>query len=260
MRLDQALVHRGLVETRNKAGRRIAGGDVLLNGVTELKPSTLVADRDNLEVRGGADFVGRGAVKLLAAVDHWGIDPGGRRCLDLGASTGGFSEVLLMRGASHVVALDVGHGQLHPTLVADDRVLVVEGVNARDATKKGWSELGIYGVSLVVADLSFISLTQVIPAVVETLGPVEWVALLKPQFEVGRERLSQGIAKEADAHQTAIEAVVAVAEAAGLYLWGLMSSPITGEAGNREYLCWFGPTSRENQTQWSLDIHSLTHS
>ena len=260
MRLDRALVHRGLVESRTKAGRRIGAGDVLLNGAVEVKPATQVADQDRLDVRGGADFVGRGALKLQAALDHWGINPAGRRCLDLGASTGGFSEVLLMRGASHVVALDVGHGQLHPRLVADDRVLVVEGVNARDATKKVWSEIGINGVSLVVADLSFISLTHIIPPVVDALGPVEWVALLKPQFEVGRERLSQGIAKEADTHQSAIEAVVDVAKDAGLYLWGLMHSPITGEAGNREYLCWFGPTRRANQTQWNLDIHTLTHS
>ena len=259
-RLDQALVSRGLVGSRTKAQRRIAQGDVLVNDVTIDKPATPVGEGDRLEVRGGDDFVGRGAYKLAAALDEWSIDAGGTRALDLGASTGGFTQVLLERGATHVVALDVGHGQLHPSLAGDERVLVVEGENARALSAARAVELGIEGISLVVADLSFISLTQVITAVVAAVGATQWVCLIKPQFEVGRERISHGIAKEADTHEQAILSVLAVAAESGLYPQGVMVSPITGEAGNREYLCWLSPIGRQNQTQWSLDIHSLTHS
>jgi len=259
-RLDQALVSRGLVESRTKAQRRIAEGDVLLNDVPVGKSATPVAETDRLVVRGGDDFVGRGAHKLAAALDQWDIDPRDARALDLGASTGGFTQVLLARGAKHVVALDVGHGQLHPSLAADERVLVVEGENARELTQQRAVDLGIRDVSLVVADLSFISLTQVIPPVVAAVGPTQWVCLIKPQFEVGRERIARGIAKQADAHEKAIRAVLDTALGVGLEPRGLMVSPITGEAGNREYLCWLSPIGRENPTQWSLDIHSLTHS
>lgn len=260
LRLDSALVRRGLIESRTKAHRRIEAGDVLVNGVPTRKASWLVEDGDTLEVQGGVDPVGRGAFKLDAALDEWGIDPAGRHCVDLGASTGGFTEVLLARGAEKVVALDVGHDQLHPKLRADSRVISREGVNVRDLTPDMWGQIGVENVSLVVADLSFISLTNVIPAVVASLGLCEWVCLVKPQFEVGRKNISEGIAKDPGSHERAIHAVVEVATSAGLQCRGIMMSPITGEAGNREYLCWLGPTHSGNQTQWTLDIHSLTHS
>lgn len=260
VRLDQALVARGLVESRTKAKRRIDAGDVLLNGVATLKASVPVGESDTLEVQGEVDYVGRGALKLIAALDAFAINPSKQKCLDLGASTGGFTQVLLDQGASQVVALDVGHGQLHPSLVADPRVLSLEGENAKELTPARWQEIGVAGISLVVADLSFISLTHVIEPVVRAVGTVPWVALIKPQFEVGRERLSHGIAKQRDTHESAILNVVATAEGCGLYLEGLMHSPISGELGNQEYLCYLSPTGRKNQTQWSLEIHSLTHS
>jgi 23S rRNA (cytidine1920-2'-O)/16S rRNA (cytidine1409-2'-O)-methyltransferase len=260
VRLDNAIVLRGLVESRTKAKRRLAAGDVVVNGVVTSKPSMLVKESDTIEVQGGVDPVGRGALKLAPALDQWGIDPHSRTCLDLGASTGGFTEVLLGLGAQQVVALDVGRDQLHPRIAKDPRVLQRDGVNAKELTVAVWAEIGVDNVSLVVADLSFISLTQIISPVVSAVGLCDWVCLIKPQFEVGRERISEGIAKQADSHDKAILAVLAHARESGLHSAGIMRSPITGEAGNTEYLCWLSPTERGNQTQWSLDIHTLTHS
>ena len=258
-RLDQALVERGLCESRTKAKRRIEAGDVRVNRQVVLKVAHVVGAHDQIELSGGGDFVGRGALKLLAALDSFGIQPGRYVCVDLGASTGGFTEVLLLRGAQRVFAIDVGHGQLHESLVADPRVVCLEGVNARELTASWWAERGAPRVDFVVADLSFISLTQVIPAAQAVLRSPQWVCLVKPQFEVGRTRIREGIAGDPADHERVLTAVVEVAGSAGLYPAGVMASPVTGEAGNREYLCWF--TSREslNPTQWGLAIHDATH-
>lgn len=259
-RLDQALVARGLVETRTKAQRRIDSGDVAVDGVVATKPSLSVRGDSVIEILGQRDYVGRGAHKLLAALEKWGLSVEGSLAVDLGASTGGFTEVLLERGARHVVAIDVGRDQLHSSLRADSRVTLCEGVNARYLDRQWWEDTHGGGVEWVVADLSFISLTQVIPAVAGALGPSSWIVLVKPQFEVGRTALSEGIAVDPDGHERAVQAVLNSAESSGLFMQGIMPSPITGEAGNREYLCWLSPTPGENQTQWSQQIHEVTHS
>jgi 23S rRNA (cytidine1920-2'-O)/16S rRNA (cytidine1409-2'-O)-methyltransferase len=260
MRLDQALVSRGLVESRTKAQRRIDAGEVSVDGVTQTKHALPVGEESTIELHGGDDYVGRGALKLLCALDHWGISVEGATALDLGASTGGFTQVLLERGAQRVVALDVGHGQLHPSLVADQRVTLCEGINVRYLDPQWWSALGVGPIDCVVADLSFISLTHVFAPVTAVLGATSWIALVKPQFEVGRTGVTEGIATDPAGHASAIDAVVGAAEATGLNLAGIMPSPITGEAGNREYLCWFTPTRGRNQTQWTEHIHHVTHS
>ena len=260
MRLDQALVSRGLVESRTKAQRRIDAGEVSVDGVTQTKHALPVGEESTIELHGGDDYVGRGALKLLGALDHWGISVEGASVVDLGASTGGFTQVLLERGATRVVALDVGHGQLHPSLVADERVTLCEGINVRYLDEQSWSVFGVGGINWVVADLSFISLTHVFAPVVGVVGPTSWIALVKPQFEVGRTGVTEGIATDPSGHAAAITAVVSAAETSGLHLAGVMPSPITGEAGNREYLCWFTPTRGRNQTQWSEHIHHVTHS
>ncbi len=260
MRLDQALVSRGLVESRTKAQRRIDAGEVSVDGVIQTKHALPVGEDSTIELHGGDDYVGRGAHKLLGALDHWDISVDGGAALDLGASTGGFTQVLLERGAKHVVALDVGHGQLHPSLVSDERVTLCEGINVRYLDEQWWRDLGVGRIDWIVADLSFISLTHVFGPVVTVVGPASWIALVKPQFEVGRTGVTEGIATDPAGHAAAITAVVGAAEASGLHLAGVMPSPITGEAGNREYLCWFTPTRRRNQTQWSEHIHHVTHS
>lgn len=260
MRLDQSLVQRGLVESRTKAQRLIASGRVLVNGVTGTKSSCDVSDQDVLEVEAGTDYVGRAAHKLKAALETWPVDPRGVTCLDLGASTGGFTEVLLEQGASQVVALDVGTGQLHPKLRSDSRVIVLEGVNAKELTPGRWRDLKLPNVSLIVADLSFISLTLVIPVVRLIQPEATWVVLIKPQFEVGKGRVSGGLVTKNADHELAISKVIGCAEESGLFLKGLMPSPIAGEAGNREYLCWLSSEKSANQTQWTQTIHDVAHS
>lgn len=259
MRLDQALVMRGLCESRTKAQRRIDAGDVRVNGRPAHKAAQVVAEDDEIDLRGGADYVGRGALKLEAALDRWGIDPRGIGCVDLGASTGGFTEVLLARGAASVLAIDVGHEQLHPRVASNPRVTSLEGVNAREITTGAWRDWGAPSIGLVVADLSFVSLTQVIPVVQPVVAATTWVCLVKPQFEVGRERLRGGIATDSDDHAAALTAVVDSALGVGLYPAGVIPSPITGEAGNREYLCWLSTTEGMNPTQWRVAIHAATH-
>jgi 23S rRNA (cytidine1920-2'-O)/16S rRNA (cytidine1409-2'-O)-methyltransferase len=259
-RLDQALVARGIVETRTKAQRRIDAGDVAVDGVVITKPSVSVGEDNVIEVVGQRDYVGRGAHKLIAALDAWKLDVRGLLAVDLGASTGGFTEVLLERGARHVVAIDVGRDQLHASLRGDSRVTLCEGVNARYLEREWWEKTHGGAVDWVVADLSFISLTQIVPAVARALGPSSWIILIKPQFEVGRGAITEGIAQDPAGHETAVRAVITAAENSGLVLHGIIASPITGEAGNREYLCWLSPTSGKNQTQWSQQIHEVTHS
>jgi 23S rRNA (cytidine1920-2'-O)/16S rRNA (cytidine1409-2'-O)-methyltransferase len=259
-RLDQVLVALGLADSRTKAQRRISAGDVTVDGVVIWKPATQVNLDSRVQLAGGTEFVSRGGTKLDAAMEEFNLSVSGLRVLDVGASTGGFTEVCLNRGASHVVALDVGHGQIHKNLKNDSRVTIFEGVNARHLTPEWWEKHEGGRIDLVVIDVSFISLTQVIPAVVATIGVVPWVCLVKPQFEVGRTRIAGGIATKPADHETAVGQVVACAEAEGLQLRAIMVSPITGESGNREYLCLFGPTSSSNQTQWTRTIHELTHS
>ncbi|MEM6489687.1 MAG: TlyA family RNA methyltransferase [Pseudomonadota bacterium] len=232
-RLDRRLVALGLVESRARAARMIAEGRVTVDGRPAAKPSQTVAAGARLAVAPGVDWVSRGALKLLHALDRFALTPTGT-ALDVGASTGGFTEVLLARGATRVYALDVGRGQLHPRLGQDPRVTAIEGVNCR-AIPAGQ----IPAVDWIVADLSFIALAKALPGPMALARPgATLVALVKPQFEVGRASLGKGgIVRDAAARRGALEAVAAwLAETQGWRVLGTADSPIEGGDGNREYL------------------------
>lgn len=239
-RLDSELVRREQARSRGQAQDLISAGAVSVNGVPAKKSSMPVEDIDILTVSGdSARWVSRAATKLVAAFERWngeGLTAGGRRCIDVGASTGGFTEVLLDRGAREVVAIDVGHGQLHPRVAADPRVREYSGTSIR-----GLSAETVGGVAdLVVTDLSFISLTLVAAELRGLLGSgADLVALIKPQFEVGRGRLGKnGVVTRPADRARAITDVAAAFAAHGLRPRALDHSPIIGSHGNAEYLLW----------------------
>lgn len=234
MRLDQAMAVRGLVESRARAQALIAEGAVRVDGAAARKPSQKVAAEAQIDVAEGAPrWVSRGALKLVHALDHFDLSPDGAEALDLGASTGGFVEVLLARGAACVVAVDVGRGQLHPRIAADPRVARLEGVNAR-ALDAG----SIRPPDFVTADLSFISLTLALPPALAAARPgAALVALVKPQFEVGRGAVGKGgVVRDEAARIGAVARVSEAVAAAGWGVLGACESPITGGDGNVEYL------------------------
>jgi 23S rRNA (cytidine1920-2'-O)/16S rRNA (cytidine1409-2'-O)-methyltransferase len=245
-RLDAELVRRGLARSRDHAAELIAAGRVRHDGLPAGKPATQVDPADALVVaedpaEAGEDWVGRGARKLHGALEAFaaaGPAPlvAGRRCLDAGASTGGFTQVLLRRGAAHVVALDVGYGQLAWRLRTDPRVTVLERTNVRDAT----ADLVGGAVELVVADLSFISLRLVLPALLRVATPdADLVLLVKPQFEAGREAVGRGgVVTDPEIRLGAVLGVVESAGELGLALHGVTPSPLPGPAGNVEYVVW----------------------
>ena len=261
-RLDLALVERGLTRSRTAARAAIEQGRVSVDGRAVVKPSHPVRPDARLEVDGDDRYVSRAALKLAAALDAAELEVSGVIALDLGASTGGFTQVLLERGARCVIALDVGHGQLDPALRADPRVVVVEGENARALTAERLAEISGVAVSggapsaagpigLVVADLSFISLTLVLPAIVATVGTeVPLVVLIKPQFEAGRKGIREGIVRDAAVRDDAIMSVLWAASDLGLHASELLSSPIVGSAGNHEYLAVFRPGAGVHPTEW----------
>ncbi|WP_416550132.1 TlyA family RNA methyltransferase [Leucobacter sp. BZR 635] len=257
-RLDRALVELGLVRSRSRAAELIAAGSVDIDGNPAGKPGARVREGSLVTVRGDDHYVSRGAHKLLAALDRFGIDPGGRLALDLGASTGGFTQVLLERGAREVLAVDVGHDQLAPELRADDRVRVVEGCNARALDAEVLARLT--GVderpTLVVADLSFISLTLILPAITRCTGEGADLALLiKPQFEVGRVR--DGIVTDPAQWASAIDKVLAAAAANELRVLGLEPSPIAGGEGNREFLVHLVRGVPADPREWEARIREV---
>lgn len=237
-RLDVALVARGLAESRTRAEALVLSGRVKVKGVERPKPGTPVGPGAEISVDGPEHpWVSRGGVKLAAGLDAFGVDPAGRTCLDVGASTGGFTDVLLARGAARVYAIDVGRGQLHARLRSDARVVLREGVNARLLTREDVPE----PCSLLVADVSFISLRLVLPAAVPLLAPgAEAVLLVKPQFESERGEVGRGgIVRVPEVRGRALSRVVAAAEALGLACRGTVESPITGADGNVELLAAF---------------------
>lgn len=242
-RLDQALVDRGLARSRTLAREYIDSSRVLCNGTVAAKASVRIDDADRLELVGEPErYVGRAAYKLISALDAFpDVRVNGRRCLDVGASTGGFTQVLLERGAAHVVALDVGHGQLAEPVRSDPRVLERSGTSIRDARVEDLC--GPFG--LVVADLSFISLTivmNVLASMVAAEGDL--VVLVKPQFEVGRERLgSDGVVRSAQQRAEAVGVVIDAADRVGLSVHGVTISAIAGGTGNQEYLLWLRPAA-----------------
>jgi len=249
-RVDAELVRRGLARSRRHAAELVVSGRVRVADRPVAKPSSAVADGDEVTVTPGPDlehrFASRAALKLAGALDALAHVPGGPQvagafCADLGASTGGFTDVLLRREAAHVVAVDVGHDQLVPALRTDDRVTVVEGFNVRDLTPADLAQ----APDLVVADLSFISLTLVLPAVASVLGPGSQALLMvKPQFEVGRERLgSGGVVRDPALHAEAVRTVARAADTVGLRTRAVVPSPLPGPSGNREFFLWLVPAA-----------------
>lgn len=255
MRLDRALAERGLARSRTQAQSWIADGRVTVNGVVAGRASQPVAQDDAVVVRDDSPrYVSRGALKLLDALDAFGAGPHadelaggpllveGRRCLDAGASTGGFTQVLLERGAASVLAVDVGHGQLDPAIRDDPRVDAREGVNIRHFAPVHADE----AVDLVVADLSFISLTLVVPGLVAWLADAgdgrpggDAVLLVKPQFEVGAARLAKdGVVRDDAGRAWAVTRVVEAMLSAGLAVRGVRRSAVSGEHGNVEFFVW----------------------
>jgi 23S rRNA (cytidine1920-2'-O)/16S rRNA (cytidine1409-2'-O)-methyltransferase len=241
-RLDAELVRRGLARSRDHAARLVEAGRVSIRGVLASKPATAVEPDAALLVREestGPDWVSRGAPKLLGALDRFepaGLRVAGRRCLDAGASTGGFTDVLLHRGAREVVAVDVGYGQLAWRLRTDPRVQVHDRTNIRAVS----SDTIGGPADLVVADLSFISLRLVLPVLLAcTAAGGDLVPMVKPQFEVGRERLgSGGVVRDPQLRTDAVLAVVGVATGLGLGLRHVVASPLPGPSGNVEYFLW----------------------
>ncbi len=235
-RLDLSLVERGLAPTRSRARDLIKGAKVLIDGELCSKPGAEVDEDEEVTLReGGPHPVSRGGAKLTAALASFEFDPMGLVALDVGASTGGFTEVLLKRGAKKVYAVDVGHGQLHPSLRANARVVSFEGCDARFLTRTLIPE----PIAAIVADVSFISLTKALSPALALAAPGAWlVALVKPQFEVGRGGVGKGgIVREAAARQGAVETVTAWLSAQpGWRIAGVVPSPIKGGSGNEEYL------------------------
>jgi 23S rRNA (cytidine1920-2'-O)/16S rRNA (cytidine1409-2'-O)-methyltransferase len=235
VRLDLLLVERGLFETREQAQRALMAGAVAVNGRRVDKAGTAVAVDSLLEVAGPREpFVSRAGRKLAAALDHFAIDPCGRVCLDVGAGTGGFTDCLLQRGAVRVYALDVGRGQLHASLRADPRVVVLEGRNARHLDASEVPE----PIDLMTIDVSFISLRLVAPAVIGCLAAGgDLVALIKPQFEAPRGSVGKGgILRDEELRRKVVAERARDLEALGLELCGVIDSPVTGAGGNREAL------------------------
>jgi 23S rRNA (cytidine1920-2'-O)/16S rRNA (cytidine1409-2'-O)-methyltransferase len=232
-RADKVLTAQGIFESRAKAQAAIAAGLVTADGVVVARPSDLIAADAAIEAQAPHPYVSRGGVKLDAGLDAFAIDPCGRICLDLGASTGGFTEVLIGRGATRVYAVDVGHGQLHPTIAADPRVVALEGTDARRLTSAQISD----EVDLLVADVSFISLKLVLPSVVPLLAEgAQLVALIKPQFEAGRAHVAKGVVRDPAVHQRVCDEIAGFVQGLGFALFGLVPSPIAGGDGNREFL------------------------
>jgi 23S rRNA (cytidine1920-2'-O)/16S rRNA (cytidine1409-2'-O)-methyltransferase len=235
-RLDAELVHRGLARSREQARALVEDGRVLLGGVVATKPATQVDASASLAVRespDGPDYVSRGAHKLVGALDAFAIDVVGRRALDAGASTGGFTDVLLRRGIAAVLAVDVGYGQLAWPIRSDERVVVLERTNVRDLT----ADLLPFRPDLVVGDLSFISLALVLPALVRVAtDDADLVLMVKPQFEVGRELVGTGgVVRDPALRSDAVRKIAAAALDLGLGTVGVVASPLPGPSGNVEY-------------------------
>lgn len=238
-RIDAVLAERGLFPSRSAAAGAVRAGEVRVgqDGPIALRPSQLVEADTNLLIEAGPRFVSRGGTKLLNALETLGIDVSGRDCLDVGASTGGFTDCLLQKGAARVIALDVAYGQIDARLREDPRVAIIERFNAREL------ELGDipFQPGFATVDVSFISLTKILPAVTRCLAPGgELMAMVKPQFEVGRERVRKGVVHDAAERRKAIRAIALAAQDLGLGIRGIASSGLPGPKGNRETFIWCG--------------------
>lgn len=264
MRLDAAIAARGLARSRTHAAQLIEDGLVTVDGAGVVKPSTRVSDESVIEVAASDHYVSRAAHKLIAALDAFAVDPAGRLALDMGASTGGFTQVLRERGARPVVAVDVGHGQLSPQVGRDSDVISVEGFNVRHMTRQSLADAsGITSSpTIITGDLSFISLSHVLPAVAAVMAPdADVVLLIKPQFEVGRTGVREGLVTDAGKRADAVANVLWTAWDAGLATRGIIGSPIVGTHGNAEYLAHLRAVEDDreagNPTQWLSTVNRL---
>lgn len=250
-RLDVELVDRGLSSSQEQARGLILAGDVTVDGVVVSKAGAPVSADAEIRVAEQQRYVSRGGHKLAGALDAFGIDPAGMSAIDIGASTGGFTDCLLQRGAISVTAVDVGYGQLAWRLRSDPRVQVLERTNIRSADPAILGE----GYELAVIDVSFIGLAKVLPAVRALLAPgASCLALVKPQFEAGKARIGKkGVVREAAVHEAILSEVLAAAENEGWLMRGLSWSPITGPEGNIEFWAWLGV---DGETQ-AIDVHSV---
>ncbi|MGI9591694.1 MAG: TlyA family RNA methyltransferase [Myxococcota bacterium] len=246
-RLDERLVADGLAETRSRAEALIRAGRVLVDDAPVEKPGTRVRPEAEIRLRGEArPFVSRGGQKLAGALEDLGVDPRDRLCLDVGASTGGFTDCLLQRGARHVVAVDVGYGQLAPKLRDDPRVTVLERTNARHLE----AEAVPPGIGLVTVDASFISARLLLEAIRRVAPGAELLVLVKPQFEVGKERVGKGgVVREPALRAEAAESVARCAEALGYRLLGQAESRLPGPRGNREIFLRLAPQVAETKEE-----------
>ncbi|MCP1430466.1 23S rRNA (cytidine1920-2'-O)/16S rRNA (cytidine1409-2'-O)-methyltransferase [Microbacterium foliorum] len=259
-RLDAALALRGLARSRTHAASLIADGLVSVDGRPVIKASTAVSDAAEISVAGADHYVGRAAHKLIAALDGFGIPVDGRLALDMGASTGGFTQVLRERGARRVLSVDVGHDQMAPSIAADPGVVVVEGYNVRHMTTDNLrSVTGEAGtLDLIVGDLSFISLELVLPAVAGVAAPTtDIVLLVKPQFEVGRTAVRGGLVTDPATRADAVARTAWSAWDTGLGMLGILPSPILGTHGNTEYLLHLAPGRGSDPSEWSDRINTL---
>lgn len=267
-RLDVALVDRGLAKSRNQASSLIESRRVFIDGREARKSSQPVPETADLVVLEAIDYVSRAGHKLAAALEEFTeIEIVGKICLDIGASTGGFTDVLLRYGASNVIALDVGHSQLAESLAENRMVINIENFNARDLTQENLQKLvgsrleqkiTDSTISLVVADLSFISLTLVLAQMSQIAPKADFVLLIKPQFEVGKKSLdASGIVNDHRLRASAIRQVLDEAKVQGLNIHGLIKSPLPGTHGNVEFLVWLNSVETDHSVDWSGRIDEL---
>ncbi len=252
MRADSYLCVYGHAESRTRASRLISEGKVLFDGRLVSKPSEeIYGEEHRVEITECDRYVSRGGLKLEAAIKEFGIDVSGKRCIDVGASTGGFTDCLLQNGAEHVLAVDSGRGQLHAKIANDPRVTSLEGYNAREMS---CDRLGVFDIA--VMDVSFISQTLIHRALSNVLSDgADFISLIKPQFEAGKQALNKkGIVKDSKDREAAVLRVCESAYICGFELCGLTSSPIEGGDGNREYLAYFKKAEAEEST---VDIEMI---
>ncbi len=262
LRIDLLLVERGLARSRGHAADLVKAKRVLVGTKEITKPSASVAMDCEITIIPADEYVSRAGLKLKGALDAFGaLEVDGKTCLDVGASTGGFTDVLLRHGAARVVAIDVGHEQFAPELVNNPRVQSFEGINAREVTLVELRDLTDdknLEIDLVVADLSFISLTLVLPALAALAPKADFVLLIKPQFEVGKQSLSaSGVVSDHRLRASAIKQVVDCCHELGLGMLGLERSELPGTHGNIEYLIWISTSEAPNRSKWTERIEQL---
>jgi 23S rRNA (cytidine1920-2'-O)/16S rRNA (cytidine1409-2'-O)-methyltransferase len=252
-RLDVALVDRGLVESRSRAQSLIMAGRVTVDGTVVTKAGTPTAEDAELDVTQPPRFVSRAGEKLENGLERFGISVEGELCLDIGASTGGFTDCLLTRGAARVAAVDVGRHQLHERLSADDRVTVIDGLNARNLAPDDLP----FRATFLTVDVSFISLKLVLPPAFAALAE-DWraVVLVKPQFEAGRNQVRKGVVRDTEVHRQVLAYICAFVEALDVTVQGICDSCVRGPAGNREYLIALRSPSPANSEEPAFDVES----